>query len=149
MTRRHGIGSIEILLLGIFLLMLGATLVMVWQFSRHTDPTTLQGKDLIGSYEQTIEALSRDTRMAVSFLAGREHLTLETVSGTTIEWGFSGNALRRTEPGRPPEVFVENLREGGFTTASTTPDLFSVWMIPMNAGQMPVFTSFAPRGGGL
>ncbi|HEY9069548.1 MAG TPA: hypothetical protein VIV61_04785 [Candidatus Ozemobacteraceae bacterium] len=149
MTRRHGIGSIEMLLLAIFLLMLGATLLMVWQFSRHTDPATLQGKDLVGSYEKAVETLARDTRMAVSFLAGREHLTLETASGTSVEWGFTDNALRRSQAGQPPEILVEGLREGGFTTASATPDFFSIWMIPAEAGKMPLFTSFALRGGRL
>ncbi|HNW35425.1 MAG TPA: hypothetical protein PKM25_10870, partial [Candidatus Ozemobacteraceae bacterium] len=130
MTHRHGIGSIELLLLVIFLLMFGATLLMVWQFSRISIPNPSSKTNLTNAYEAAVSKITRDTRTAVSAIAGRELLTLESTSGTSIEWSFSGGTLKRTEGKAAPEIFVSGLQQGGFTTASMTPDLVSIWMVP-------------------
>lgn len=149
MNMRRGIGSLEIILLAIFVLMLGSTLLMVWQFSRISVPNATPGKNIVAAFEYAVEALATDARTARSVLAGRELVRLESASGTSIEWSFSGGNLKRSPDGTTPEIIVSRLRDGGFTSASATPDLFSIWMVPADTSAMPVFTSFALRGAGL
>lgn len=149
MNMRRGIGSLEMLLLAIFILMMGSTLVMVWQFSRITAPNAHLEKNIVAAYEYAADLLAKDARNAVSVFAGREHIRLEPVSGDAVEWSFSGGNLRRSTGSAPSEIIISKLREGGFMTASATPDLFSIWMVPAETSAMPVFTSFALRGSGL
>ncbi|OQA06159.1 MAG: hypothetical protein BWY66_02024 [bacterium ADurb.Bin374] len=148
MNMRRGIGSLEILLLAIFVVMMGSTLVMVWQFSRISVPNAQQEKDLITTYEHTVNLMANDARKARSMIAGREILRLESDAGS-IEWSFSGGNLRRAAGSAAPETIVSNIREGGFTTTSPTPGLFSIWLVPVDVSAMPLFTSFALRGNGL
>lgn len=149
MNVRRGIGSLEILLLTIFVAMLGSTLVMVWQFSRISAPHAQSERNLVATVEHAVNLMAADARGARSMIAGREILRLEPVSGGGIEWSFSGGSLRRSADSVTPEVIVSGIREGGFTTASSTPGLFSIWMVPTDASAMPMFTSFALRGNGL
>lgn len=148
MNRRRGIGSLEILLLAIFVVMMGSTLVMVWQFSRISVPSAQPGKDLVTTYEHVVNLMANDARRATAMIAGREILRLESDAGD-IEWSFSGGNLRRAAGSAAPETVVSGIREGGFTTASPTPDLFSIWVVPADVAAMPLFTSFALRGNGL
>ncbi|MBP7635877.1 hypothetical protein KBA41_17065 [Candidatus Ozemobacteraceae bacterium] len=148
MNTRRGIGSLEILLIGIFVVMMGSTLVMVWQFSRISVPNAQPGIDLVTTYEHAVNLMANDARRARAMIAGREILHLESDAGN-IEWSFSAGNLRRAAGSGAPETIVSSLREGGFTTASETPGLFSIWMIPTDVSAMPLFTSFALRGNGL
>jgi len=139
----------EILLLVIFLLMFGATLVMVWQFSRISIPNPNSETNLTNAYEAAVNRIAQDARTAVSAIPGRELLTLESASGTSIEWSFSRGTLKRTEEKSTPVIYVSGLQQGGFTTASSTPDLISIWMVPAASSEIPVITSFALRGNGI
>ncbi|HOT27421.1 MAG TPA: hypothetical protein PLU72_04460 [Candidatus Ozemobacteraceae bacterium] len=148
MNMRRGIGSLEIFLLAIFMVMMGSTLVMVWQFSRISVPNAQPGKDLVTAYEHAVDLLANDARRARAMIAGRELLRLES-DAESIEWSFSGGNLRRAAGSAAPETVVSGIREGGFTTATPTPGLFSIWMVPADVSAMPLFTSFALRGNGL
>lgn len=148
MNRRRGIGSLEIFLLAIFVIMMGSTLVMVWQFSRISVPNAQPEKDLITTFEYAVNLMENDARQAKAMTAGREVLHLESDAGK-IEWRFSGGTLERSAGSDARKTIVSSIRDGGFTTASSTPGLFSIWMIPADVSAMPLFTSFALRGNGL
>lgn len=143
---KRGFVGVETVLGLVFVLMLGGTLLSVYQFTTNQpQPTTTS--ELIGTYHSVFERLRADFRAAVTAGRSRDTLTLTDIHQQTVSWALANGMLTRTPTGGQAQVLLSGLHSGGFEIASPDGQLVSIWLVPADSFAPPFFTSFALRGG--
>ena len=143
---KRGFFSIETLFMVIFAIMLGATILSVFQFVwNQNNPDPEQGSPQ-QAYHNLFLHLQQDARFSHSVSCDGTHLDLLGNDDRRIRYSIASQTVIRVDKSGYQHVLLRNIASGGWSICPPPRRLFGVWLIPGQQMGHPFFTSFALRG---
>jgi hypothetical protein len=149
MNRKKGELSFEAILGLAFLAIFITTLMAVYQFYLSQNPQQIDSKDVVVSYNLTLENFRTDAKFADSMKLLPDGVEFYSAQKLISTYRFMNGNLYRTDAEGKGSILMNRLEKASFRIHPDLEKLLTVTLLPVDKMQIPFFTSFALRGGAV